>query len=341
MKIRFVASVALGAAAAVCAAQDSVPKKALAEIDGKMVFESDLIPLIGPQLRQLYGQEYDLQKRALEEAINQKVLEAEAGRRGLAMEKLVEQDADSKVAAPTPAEVEAFYLGQKDRLNRPLDDIRPQLQQALMQARIAQARQGLVKRLREKAQVTILLRPPKIEVSYDPKRLSGDAKAPVMIVEFSDFQCPFCRNAQSTLKEVRQKYKDRVRLAYRDFPLRDIHPQAQSAAEATRCAGEQGKFWEYRNLLFGNPAKQDRPGLTKHARSLQLEQRQFEDCLASGKYKGKVEEDLQAGTRAGVSGTPGFFVNGIFLNGAVPFAEFEKVIDAELAALERRGSSSR
>ena len=102
------------------------------------------IPLIGPQLRQLYSQEYDLQKRALEEVINQKILEAEAGRRGLAVEKLVEQDADSKVAEPTAAEVEAFYLGQRDRLNRPLDDIRPQLQQALKQARIAQGRQDYV-----------------------------------------------------------------------------------------------------------------------------------------------------------------------------------------------------
>ena len=121
-------------------------------------------------------------------------------------------------------------------------------------------------------------------------------------------------------------------LAYRDLPLRDIHPQAQLAAEASRCALEQGKFWEYHDLLFENPNKLNRNGLVEQARTLKLDEKQFDSCLSSGKYKAQIEQDRQLGLRAGVSGTPGFIINGNLLNGNLPQDAFEKVIQAELAA---------
>ncbi len=137
------------------------------------------------------------------------------------------------------------------------------------------------------------------------------------------------------------KYDGKVRLAYRDFPLQQIHPQAQMAAEASRCAAEQGKFWEYHDLLFANFGKLDKAALLEHARGLPLDEGRFESCLSSGKYKAEMQREGREGTAAGVNGTPAFFVNGVFLNGAQPAAAFEKVIDEELAAAERRGSSSR
>ncbi len=314
------------------------PKQPIAVVGGQAIYEDDLLPSIQGELRTLKNQEYELKSKALEDLVNQKLLEAEAKKRGISPEKLLEQEADSKVSDPTDAEVEAFYLSQRNRGNRPPEVAKAQLREDLKQAKLQQARQEYFKRLREKAEVTILLRPPRIEVGYDSARLHGNPSAPVIIVEFSDFQCPFCRRAHATLNELLAKYNGQVSLAYRDFPLREIHPQAESAAEASRCAGEQGKFWEYHDLLFSS-AKLDRDALLEYARSLKLDAKQFDSCLASSKYADKVEHDLQDGEQAGVAGTPGFFINGIAFSGARPAAAFEKIIDAELAARKLQGST--
>ena len=202
------------------------------------------MPQLSAQWRQLRNQEYELKSRALESLIKQKLLEAEAKKMGVPAEKLLDQEVDAKISDPSDSEVEAYYLGQKDRLNAPFDQVKAQLRIGLKQAKIQQARQAYLDRLRQQSAVTVLLRPPKVEVAYDPKRVRGKPGAPVMIVEFSDFQCPYCRRVQSNLRELLAKYDGQVSLSYRDFPLREIHAQAQLAAEASRCAEEQGKFWE-------------------------------------------------------------------------------------------------
>jgi len=306
-------------------------KEPVAKVAGQTIYEDDLLPLVQTQLLQLRSQEYELKSRALEKLVNQKLLETEAKKRGTSTGKLLEQEVDAKIAEPAEEELKAVYLSQKDRLNQPFEAVKAQLRQALKQSKVQQARQEYLERLREQAGVSILLRPPRIEVSYDRARLQGSPKATVVIVEFSDFQCPFCRQVQPTLKNLLAKYEGRVSLAYRDFPLREIHPQAQSAAEAARCAGEQGQFWPYHDLLFAHPEKLNREGLVEHARSLKLDEKQFDSCLSSGKFKAQIEEDLQQGLRAGVNGTPGFFINGISLSGAQPQAIFDRFIQIELA----------
>ena len=206
------------------------------------------------------------------------------------------------------------------------------------QTRAPQSRREYLQRIREHSGGTPL-EPPKAEVSFDPARLRGSSNVPVMIVEFSDFQCPFCRKVQATLKRVVAKYEGRVSLAYRDFPLRGMHGQAELGAESSRCAGEQGKFWEYHDMLFENPDKLNRSGLLELARNAHLDEQHFESCLSGGKYRAQVEQDLQDGMRAGVMGTPGIFINGILLSGAQPEAVFERVIESELAnATEKRAS---
>lgn len=304
---------------------------AVATVAGQAIYEKDLDALLQSQLRQLRSQEYELKIRLLDGLINQKLVEAEARRRGTTSERLL-AEIDSTIPDPTDGEVEAFYLGQKDRINRPLTEVKEQLRQNLKQARIQEARQAYFKALRSKGEVAVLLQPPRIEVGYDPARVRGRADAPVTIVEFSDFQCPFCQRVEPTLKAILAKYDGRVKLAYRDFPLREIHPRAESAAEAARCAGEQGKFWEYHDLLLSQPGNLDAAALANHAKTLGLDGRQFDSCLASGKFRALVEKDLEDGKRAGVSGTPGFLVNGVALNGAQPAAAFEKIIDAALEA---------
>ena len=300
-------------------------------VGGQTIYDDDLVPFVQGQVFQLRLQEYEVKSKALENLVNQKLLEAEAKKRGIPTEKLLEQEVDAKVPEPTEAELQALYIVQKEQLRKSFDEIKAQLQQLLKQAKLQQARQDYYKRLREQAGVSIFLQKPKVEVAYDPARLRGNPKAPVVIVEFSDFQCPYCRSVQPTLKNLLAKYEGRVSLSYRDLPLRDIHPQAQMAAEASRCAGEQGKFWEYHDLLFENPNKLNREGLVEQVRSLKLDEKQFDSCLSSGKYKAQVEQDRQLGLRAGLTGTPGFFINGNMLSGNLPQDSFEKVIQSELA----------
>jgi protein-disulfide isomerase len=166
----------------------------------------------------------------------------------------------------------------------------------------------------------------------------GAAEAPLTLVEFSDYQCPFCRRfVETTLPELKRDYIDtgKLRYVFRDFPLDQLHPQARKAAEAARCAGEQGKFWEMHDLLFRNQKALQLEALTGYARQLGLQAPAFEACLAQGKYAPAIQQDLTAGTAAGVHGTPGFVlgtpqpdgtIQGIALRGAQPIAAFRQAI---------------
>jgi protein-disulfide isomerase len=187
--------------------------------------------------------------------------------------------------------------------------------------------------------VVVLLAAPRVEVAFDPARVRGNPKAPVMIVEFSDYQCPYCHSVEPTVKDLLAKYGDKVSLSYRDFPLTTIHSQAMIAAEASRCALEQGKFWEYHDQLF-TASKLEKDDLIEYARNLKLDDKQFDSCLTSEKYKADIEKDTAEGRKAGVNGTPGFFINGIGLSGAQPKDAFTRVIDDELARKSTRGSVS-
>ena len=303
----------------------------VAVVAGQPIFETDLEAAMGSQqLMQLRRQEYEAKSRALENLIRLKLIEAEAKKQEIPPEQLLEREADAKVANPTDGEVEAFFLGQS-RPGARLEDAREQYRAALKRMRIQKARQDYADSLRAGAEIAIYLKPPGVKVAYDPARVRGDANAPVTIIEFSDFQCPFCRTAQATLNNILAKYKGRVKLAFMDFPMREIHAQALSSAEAARCAGDQGKFWEFHDALFADQSKLKEADLAARARALNLDEKSFQSCLASGKYKPEIEADLKEGAQAGVAGTPAFFINGLFLSGAQPQPEFEKVIDSQLA----------
>jgi protein-disulfide isomerase len=304
----------------------------VATVAGQAISEDELLSKIEPQLRQLRNQEYDVKVQALESLIEQRLLDAEASHRKVTVGELLRQEVDSKTPQPTDAEVEALYQAQKDRINQPLEQVKEQLQQLLRQSRAQQVRQSFLKTLRDQAGVAVFLAAPRIEVEADPGRLRGDPKAPITIVEFSDFQCPFCQRAYPTVQAVLAKYGDKIKISYRDFPLRGIHPQAQLAAVASRCAGAQGKFWEFHDDLFSKPNQLTADQLTEHATNVGLDSAEFRMCLQSGRYDESIERDLQDGMQAGVSGTPAFFINGVLLSGAQPPSAFERVIEAELAA---------
>ncbi len=173
----------------------------------------------------------------------------------------------------------------------------------------------------------------RVEVSADDDAFLGDADAPVTIIEFSDYECPFCgRFFSQTLPEIKKEYIDKglVKLVYRDFPL-SFHPNAQKAAEAAECAGDQGSYFEMHDKIFENQQAIGVANLKAYAADLGLNTVAFSNCLDSGKYAQEVRDDTADGQAAGVSGTPSFFINGKKLIGAQPFDAFKAIIDAELA----------
>ena len=153
------------------------------------------------------------------------------------------------------------------------------------------------------------------------------------IVEFSDFECPYCQAMLGTIRNIQEAYGEKVRLVYRQFPLTSIHPNAQKAAEASLCANDQGRFWEMHDLMFEDQSGLSVEALTKKAESLELDDATFEKCLTSNQYTEQVRQDVMAGTVVGVTGTPAVFINGRPLVGNVPYDQLVEIIDDELKAL--------
>ncbi len=324
------------ALATFCSAQtasQAISGEPVATVAGQPIYEHDLMSVAGPNLLELRNQEYKLKSDALNKLIRQKLLEIEAKKKGLTTDALLKQEVDSKIVEPSDDEAKGYYLAVKSQTTLPFDDVKAQIKQLMRTAEIQQAREMYADSLRQKAEVSILLLPPSSQVSYDPARVQGNPDAPITIVEFANYQCPFCARVEPALKGVLAEYKGKIKLAYMDFPLEPIHPRAAMAAEASRCALEQGKYWEMHDAMLADQSKLDEASLIKTAAALGLKQDVFETCLKSHKYRDAVQRDIQAGAQAGVNATPAFFVNGEFLNGVQSQADFAKVIDRQLSSL--------
>lgn len=305
----------------------------LAEVDGRAVTRADIDRSAGKQLSNLRQQLYKLEKQKLDEYIGAALVSQEAKNRNLSVSTLLEQEVDAKVSAVSEEEIRALYESNKKRIQVDLEKVHDQIRNYLREQKVAARKAEYFASLRSKAKVTTFLKPPAIqraEVSTNGAPFKGAEKAPVTMVKFEDFECPFCKTVQPTLAAVLKKYDGKVRVVHKDLPLEAIHPQAQLAAEAARCAGEQGKFWEYHDTLYGNSPKLGADALKAYAKDIGLNA-SFDKCLASGKYKVSVQNDLSEGARLGITGTPTFFINGREISGALPLESFAAIIDEELA----------
>jgi len=317
------------ATVSVVLAQSDAP---LAIVDGEPIVEDQLG--VRGELLQLEQQSYEIRSRALEELIGERLIAAEAKRRGVSTKELLAKEVEAKSEKPSDLQVEAFYDRQKDRIRKPLLEVRGQIEDFLIEASRREARSALVKQIRAKSDVRVLIDPPRLPIDLSKAPMQGGEKAAVTIVEYSDFQCPYCKRIQPTLSQLQEKYGDKIRWSFKDLPLVSIHPAARKAAEAARCAGEQGKFWEYRKALF------DAPGITSEmhpetAAKVGLDATPFEKCLTSGKFGKAVDADAKEASDLGINGTPAFVINGILLAGAQPLEAFMAVIDAELERAAR------
>ena len=323
------------------AAQTSAPSnsaspnskdKPVAVFGSDALYEKDYLPQIQSKLNEIHQQEYEFKRKAIENAVNKRLLKAKAAKQGVTEDELLLQ-VDSKAAEPTQEDrdqaIAARLFGGGAASN-----VGEELDKDLTEEKVQQAREEYFASLREQAGVKIYLLPPQTTVAMDPARVRGKADAKITMVEFSDFQCPFCLQAYTTVKSLLKKYDGKVKLSYRDLPLLPTPPGVPGSAEAARCAGEQGKYWEYHDLLFENQDDVGREAFLDHAETVKLDLEQFKTCLDSGKFKAAVQQDFQEGIRLGLTGTPGFFINGVMLKGAQPLAEFEEIIDTELFLME-------
>ncbi len=277
----------------------------------------------------LARQIYEIRHDALEGMILQRLVEAEAARRKTTAEQLVADEVGKGVTAPTDAEIKTFFDEHVASSGYKLEDVKSQIVDHLSAERKKAALIAFVDKLRASAQVKILLVAPRAEVEARGPSKGADT-APVTIVEFSDFQCPYCQRQEEALHRILADYKGRVRLVFRDFPL-DIHPNAQKAAQAAACADNQGKFWVMHDKLFENQGALEVERLKAYAREAGLDGNQFDLCLDKDSTKDRVEKSLQEGEHVGVEGTPALFVNGRMLAGATSYDELKSVVDEELS----------
>lgn len=274
---------------------------------------------------------YEARHAALDGMIGNHLLDAEARALGTERAALIQREITGKVKPPSDAEVDAWYRANPDRVGgASLDQVRTPIRSLLIQERTASARREYLDSLKARTPVSITLEPPRLAVATTGRPMRGKPNAPVQIIEFSDFQCPFCFRAHPIVKQVLSTYGDRVSLVYRHYPLQN-HPNARPAAEASACANEQGRFWEYHDRLFANQSRLSDADLKWHAAELGLDAGRFNNCFDQRKYQDDVDADIDAAEAVGVSGTPAFFINGRPLSGAQPFESFKRVIDEELA----------
>ncbi|MFW6084234.1 MAG: thioredoxin domain-containing protein [Gemmatimonadota bacterium] len=308
----------------------------LATIDGEEIGFDDLPATTADELRTLENsyrqQRHAILDAALDEALADRMLAREAEARGMSPAEVVAAEVGTPTE-PTDAEVETWYRQNESRLQgRTLDQLREQIREFLRQSRAEDATQALDERLREKYDVRVRLDPFRIAFDNEGSPTLGADAAAVTLVEFSDFECPFCGRFVPTLKRVEEEYGNRVRIVYRQFPIPSLHPNAFKAAEASLCAHEQGEFWDYHDVLFEEQQRLTVRDLKEKAGRLGLDRDEFDTCLDTGRYVEQVQSDQAAGESAGVTGTPALFVNGIPIpGGAVEFDVLAAELDAELA----------
>ncbi|MBK7863207.1 MAG: thioredoxin domain-containing protein [Archangiaceae bacterium] len=311
------------------------PKLVVAKLNGRTITLGDLESAPGGEkLFEMEEQRYQTRRQVIDQLIFKELVGAEAKKKNQTEEQWMSDQIDSKVKPPTDKEIDEFYEKNKEGMppGTTMEMVKPRIVDFMTRDQKGTLVRALFDDLKKQAGVEITLaapKKPKKEVeAKGPSR--GPEGAKVTIVEFSDFQCPFCSRAHDTVEEVMSAYAGKVRLVFRHFPL-EFHAQAPKAAEAALCADEQKKFWEYHDVLFKNQQKLQVEDLKAHATALGLDGAKFNECLDSGRMAAVVKTDTEAGHKAGVSGTPAFFINGNVLSGAQPLEEFKRVIDAELA----------
>lgn len=302
----------------------------IAKFNGVPITDEDVKKVAGSKLAQAEMEIYDVRKDAIDQIIEDRLLEAEGQKKKTSKDQLLKERIYDKIKIED-REIEKFYNEKKSQMQgKTLEESKSNLRGFIFRQKYQEQYDQLIKGLKKTADIEVLIKAPKIEVAEGDSPALGPKDAPVRIVEFTDYQCPFCGRARPTVNQILDTYKGKVRYVMRDFPL-SFHKDAMKAHEAAHCAGEQGKYWDYSKKLFGNQSAIKVDDLKNYAGELKLNTGKFNECLESGKYVEKIRQNQEEASKVGVSGTPAFFVNGRMLSGARPFESFKEIIDEELS----------
>lgn len=311
----------------------------LATVEGEPLTLADLPENVQSRLRamefQYRSERHQLLEAAVQSVLSQRLLQEEADEQGVALSELVSGRTDGNVSV-SDGDVAAWYGRNRSRLGgRTLEELSDDIRRMLVDNERSKIVDAYVADLEEDADIVRLLDAPRAELDNEDAATLGPESAPITIVEFSDFECPYCRMYTETLYQIRDRYGDDVRIVFRHFPL-PIHPHAPKAAEASLCALEQDKFWELHNLMFNEQRRLGVSDLKEKARRLELDTAEFDSCLDSGRYSQRVMADVMEGESYGVEGTPATFINGIpIVGGAISLESLAEAIDKELRHLGR------
>lgn len=321
-----VLGVVVSAATALYGQSNPDLKLVIAKVGGDNLTLADLQRQEGGKLLQAEYQYYLNERKALEELIDHQLLADEAKKQNISVEQLLETQVYKGVKDPTEDQLEVYYEGLDTQ--EPYASIRGEVLQHIRELRQTKARAAYVENLRKQANIHIMLMPPTADVNIVKAYAKGPHEAPVVLTEFADYECPYCQKVNPQIQQLKKEYGDNMTIVFKDFPL-PMHHTAEKAAEASRCAGEQGKFWEYHDVLFYSK-QLDVDALKEHARVLKLDGDKFDTCLDSGQEAAAVKADLEEGKSLGLTGTPSFFVNGHFFSGVVDYNALHDIVNQQL-----------
>lgn len=304
----------------------------LAVVNGRRITEDEVDERLGSKIYGLQNKLYQLRKKALDEIIREQLLAQAAQERGVTAEELRRQLTPA-TAEVTPEQVAAIYAKQPQVYGSlDEDEAKRRIKLALENRARLGGVETFIAGLKKGNNVEIWLRPPAVlnlnVGSEGPSK--GSARAPLVLVEFSDFECPACKKASKMVHQLLEEYGDKVRLVYRHLPL-SMHKHAFAAAQAAVCADRQGKFWEMHDLLFSDGELTD-DALKGYATRLGLDLRAFDECVASESSRAAVAEDQRVAREAGLNSTPTFILNGRLVEGVRSLEEFKALIDRETQA---------
>jgi protein-disulfide isomerase len=300
----------------------------VAEIDGQKVTVDELEQKEAGKLLQAKYKYYLAERDALEQLINDQLLDLQAKKEGVTLDELFKRHISSNIPEPTEDQLRFYYEGVQT--DESYESARPHIIDTVHQLRMKKAKEAYLADLRSQYGVVVELSQPSAHVDVAGAQRLGPENAPVQIIEFADYECPYCQKVYPDLNKLRDQFGNQVSVIYKDFPL-PMHPLAGKAAEAARCAGEQGKFWEYHDGLFQTKRLQA-SDLKNQAQALKLDSAKFDQCLESGAEAAAVKNDAQEGVRLGLQGTPAFFINGHFMSGAVGYPKLRETVLEELGA---------
>jgi len=300
------------------------------EIDGKKLTLADFEQKHPFSLFQARNSFYHAENKALDDFATEYLLDREAQKEHVTVDELLERHANSVVPKEEPSEdaLRLYYEGIESK--EPYESMRAGILDHIRQSRILKAKTAYVQSLRSKATVVLSAAPPRANVSLKDTPVRGPANAPVTVVEYADYECPYCQQVRPALDKLETEYKGKVAFAYKDLPL-PMHPHAQKAAEAAHCAGAQGKYWEYHDMLFATK-KLEVSQLKEDAGALKLDTTAFDKCLDSGEQLGAVKAQYIEAQNLQLQGTPSFFINGQFFSGTFTFEQLRGIVDDALKA---------